>query len=114
MKENLQNVARASLLFDFYKGLLGDKQKQVMELYHEENLSLAEIASELGMSRQAVHYTLKSAEESLEHYEEILELVEASKNNQKLLEQITEKLASCSIATEDREYILCLIKKIMR
>ena len=41
-----------------------------MELYHEENLSLAEIAEEFGISRVAVHDSLKSAEKSLAEYEE--------------------------------------------
>ncbi len=36
--------------------------------YHEDNLSLTEIAEELGLSRQGVHYALKKAESSLEKY----------------------------------------------
>lgn len=47
-----------------------------MELYHEENLSLAEIADEFGISRQGVHDALHKAEKSLEAYEEKLGLVE--------------------------------------
>ena len=46
-----------------------------MKLYHEDNLSLSEIAEELGTSRQAVHYPLKKAEKALEKYEEKLGLI---------------------------------------
>ena len=46
-----------------------------MELYHEENLSLAEIAEEFEISRQGVHDALHKAEKSLESYEEKLGLV---------------------------------------
>lgn len=75
MKENINNVEYASLLYDFYGDLLDENRRLVMDLYHEDNLSLAEIAKELGMSRQGVHYTLKKAESALERYEEKLGLV---------------------------------------
>ena len=54
----LDNLAKESLLYDFYGGLLTDKQREVMELYHEENYSIVEIAGELGVSKQAVHDNL--------------------------------------------------------
>ena len=67
---------QASLLFDFYGELLSPRQKEVMSLYHEENLSLAEIANEYGITRAAVHDSLKKAENALSGYEEKLGLVE--------------------------------------
>ena len=72
----VDKIARASLLYDFYGALLTEKQRSVMALYHEENLSLQEIAEEYGISRQAVHDTLKKAEQALEGYEEKLGLIE--------------------------------------
>lgn len=68
-------VATDSLLFDFYGKLLTERQQQVMELYHEENLSLSEIAEEFAISRAAVHESLKAAERTLHTYEEKLGLV---------------------------------------
>ena len=59
MSEELRSVEYASMLYDFYGSLLRENQNEVMALYHEDNLSLSEIAAELGMTRQAVHYTLK-------------------------------------------------------
>ena len=44
---NIENIERQSLLYDFYGALLSDSQNEVMALYHEDNLSLSEIASEL-------------------------------------------------------------------
>ena len=64
MIENLSKVEYASLLYDFYGELLDENKKEIMNLYHEDNLSLAEIAEDLGQSRQGVHYTLKKAEKS--------------------------------------------------
>lgn len=88
MIENISKVEYASLLYDFYGELLDDNKKEVMNLYHEDNLSLAEIAEDLGTSRQGVHYTLKKAEKSLEKYEEKLGLVKKYLNNLKKYEQV--------------------------
>lgn len=71
----IDDVTKASLLYDFYGGLLTKRQQQVMELYHEENLSLSEIADEFTISRQAVHDALKNAEKALDQYEDNLGLV---------------------------------------
>jgi uncharacterized protein len=71
----LDSIARLSLLNDFYGSLLTSRQQEVMRLYHEENLSLSEIAEEFGISRQGVHDTLKNAEHALLEYEEKLGLV---------------------------------------
>ena len=72
---NMESIEKISLLYDFYGRLLTEKQRQVMALYHEENLSLAEIAEEFGITRQGVHDTLKKAEHLLTEYEEKLGLV---------------------------------------
>ena len=47
MIENLSKVEYASLLYDFYGELLDENKKEIMNLYHEDNLSLAEIAEDL-------------------------------------------------------------------
>ena len=71
----IESIAENSLLYDFYGQLLSRRQQEVMALYHEENLSLSEIAEEFGISRQAVHDTLKKAELALGEYEAKLGLV---------------------------------------
>ena len=81
---DIENIEWQSLLYDFYGALLKDSQNEVMALYHEDNLSLSEIASELGMSRQAVHYTLKKAEHALGEYEDKLGLVAGYHRGQEL------------------------------
>ena len=64
-----------SLLYDYYGALLSDRQREVFELYHEENLSLSEIAESLGVSRQAVHISLGKARAGLEVFEIKLGLI---------------------------------------
>ena len=72
----IDDITQASLLYDFYGQLLSKRQSQVMELYHEENLSLSEIASEFNISRQGVHDALKNAEKARSEYDRQLGLVE--------------------------------------
>ena len=72
---DIDEITRQSLLYDFYGQLLTKRQQQVMELYHGENLSLAEIAEEFGISRPGVHDALRSARKALDGYEEKLGLV---------------------------------------
>ncbi len=91
-KDPLDPNARFSLLYDFYGRLLTDKKRQVIELYHEEDMSLSEIASELGITRAAVHDSLKSAERALESYEEKLGLVDRFLKTEAAFREITERL----------------------
>jgi len=62
------------ILYDFYSGLLSDKQQEYFEDYYFNNLSLGEIAENTGLSRNAIHKNIKSVEEKLQFYEEKLEL----------------------------------------
>ncbi len=61
-------------LFDFYGDMLTDKQRQVVTLYYEEDLSLAEIAENQHITRQGVRDSLKRAEAQMREMEERLEL----------------------------------------
>ncbi|MDD6646295.1 MAG: YlxM family DNA-binding protein [Firmicutes bacterium] len=84
----IDEITQASLLYDFYGQLLSRRQKEVMELYHEENLSLSEIAAEFGISRQGVHDALKNAEKSLKGYEEKLGLVAKFRRSSEAVNEI--------------------------
>jgi predicted DNA-binding protein YlxM (UPF0122 family) len=71
----LNKVGRIEMLYDFYGDLLTDRQKMIMQLYYEQDLSLGEIANELQISRQAVADNLKRSEAALEKYEEKMKLL---------------------------------------
>ncbi len=61
-------------LFDFYGDMLTEKQRQVVELYYEEDLSLAEIAENQSITRQGVRDSLKRAEAQMREMEDRLHL----------------------------------------
>lgn len=63
-----------SLLLDFYGDMLTPKQREAAELYHNEDLSLAEIAQHQEITRQGVRDSIKRAEFQLFDYEEKLGL----------------------------------------
>ena len=57
------------LLYDYYGDLLTDRQRECFELRYYQDLSLGEIASELGISRQGVHDNLSRTEALLKNME---------------------------------------------
>ena len=64
-----------SLLFDFYGETLTEKQRELFDLYYNEDLSLAEIAEHAGITRQGVRDSIKRAEHALREMEDKLGLV---------------------------------------
>lgn len=68
-QEDLRKKVDLAFLSAFYGGLLTEKQQRVLSLHCEEDLSLAEIASEVGISRQAVHETISRAASRLSELE---------------------------------------------
>ena len=79
------------ILYDFYSGLLTDKQKEAFEDYYFSNLSLGEIAENTGLSRNAIHKNIKTTEEKLYFYEEILELYKKKKELEEIIKEIDNK-----------------------
>ena len=63
-------------LLDFYGDVLSDRKRQVLDDYYNNDLSLSEIAQELGISRQGVRELIKKAEEELNFYEQKLHLAQ--------------------------------------
>ena len=75
-----------SLLLDFYGELLTEKQRLCCELHFNEDLSLAEIAEQCGVSRQGVWDNIRRAEAALWQIEEKTGLIRRFSETQKRLE----------------------------
>ncbi len=61
---------RMTMLFDFYGELLTERQKEFFDLYYNEDLSLAEIAENSGISRQGVRDVIVRAESVMQEVED--------------------------------------------
>ncbi len=64
-----------SVLLDYYGVLLSDKQRNIMECYYFDDLSLSEIAENEGITRQGVRDVLKRCEAALIEYDGKLNLI---------------------------------------
>ena len=79
-----------TMLFDFFGDLLTEKQREYFDLYHNEDLSLSEIAEKAGISRQGVYDIITRAEKSLEETEQKTGVVQRwLKTREELEEAVT-------------------------
>lgn len=72
----MEDIVYYSELYDLYKNLLTDKQREYFEEYYFNNLSLSEISSDFDISRNAVSKQLAVIREKLDEYELKLKLYE--------------------------------------
>ncbi|MCR8745193.1 YlxM family DNA-binding protein [Romboutsia lituseburensis] len=89
---NIEKMVEIGLLFEQYKNLLTDKQREIVSLYYEEDYSLGEISENLNVSRQGVYDTLKRSEKILKDYEEKLNLVAKLQEQEKNVRNIQDKI----------------------
>ncbi|MEG2174464.1 MAG: YlxM family DNA-binding protein [Oscillospiraceae bacterium] len=89
MPKNLE----ITTLYDFYGDLLTEKQQEVIELYYNEDLSLAEIAAHSGITRQGVRDSIKRAEFQLNELEQQLGLASRFRSIHTSLEDIVKNTA---------------------
>lgn len=91
-----------TLLFDFYGELLTDRQKSCFTLYHDEDLSLGEIAELMEISRQGVHDLLIRAESTLTEAEKKIGFVRRYSEQRKLLDSMETQLNELVGLTEGK------------
>jgi len=90
-----------SMLLDFYGALLTDKQRECFDLHYNEDLSLAEIAEQSGISRQGVWDNIRRAEAALNEYESKTGLVRRFNETQKALSSIKTQLSGLTGVSDD-------------
>jgi len=80
------------MLLDFYGQLLTDRMRSILELHFAEDMSLAEIAEQESISRQAVHDAITRGRRSLEEYEAKLGLIQRFMNQKLVIRDAVEAL----------------------
>lgn len=88
---------RVSFLLDFYGDMLTDTQREVVDAYYNEDLSLAEIAQDRDITRQGVRDAIKRAEQQLLEMEDRLGLARRFQEIQKTLTLICD----CALNIQD-------------
>ncbi|WP_297716551.1 YlxM family DNA-binding protein [Intestinimonas sp.] len=81
---------RMAMLYDFYGDLLTDRQKEFYDLYYNEDLSLAEIAENYGITRQGVRDVIVRAEAYLTEIEDKTGLIRRFHTMQGQLRQVAD------------------------
>lgn len=94
---DFNNRIRFGSLYEVYGALLTKKQQRCLELYFCEDYSLAEIADEMQVSRQAIHDLLKRVEQTLEHYEAILGFLRRHEETRRLTEEAAQALQAAQV-----------------
>lgn len=97
MADEVSRKIELAWLTAFYGGLLTDKQRQVLALHCEEDLSLGEIAQEAGISRQGVHDMLTRAAQRLFDMEEKLGMAAR-------FQRMADGLEACRDLLKDKRY----------
>lgn len=92
----MEKIFEQVLLYDFYGDLLTEHQRQVYEAAVFNDMSLGEIATEQGITRQGVHDLIKRCDKILTDYEAKLHLVER-------FEKAKEKIARINDLTKTGE-----------
>ena len=94
---------RMTMLFDFYGELLTDRQKEFFDLYYNEDLSLAEIAENYGISRQGVRDAIVRAEGVMTEMEDKTGIIKRFHLTQSQLSSAAESL-NAILALNDAKY----------
>ncbi len=101
---------KLAYLLDFYIDLFDDHTAAVMRAYYEDDLSLAEIASGEGISRQGVRHIIKKCEEHILFLEERLGLARLQSLKEEAIEDL--KRVSDTLNDESKGEIDKVIKKL--
>lgn len=96
---------RISVLLDHYGAMLTDKQREVIDLYYNDDLSLAEIAEQEGITRQGVRDNIKRGEAQLLEMEQKLHAARRFERLAALVSEADETLAAIEKDYADRRRV---------
>ena len=95
---------RMTMLYDFYGDMLTDRQKEFYDLYYNEDLSLAEIAENYGISRQGVRDVIVRAEAAMSEIEEKTHIIRRFHQSQAAIAAIDQAADQLLQAGNERSY----------
>lgn len=99
-------------LLDFYGDVLTDRRRDALDFYYNDDMSLSEIAEEMGISRQGVRDLIKKAEEELLFYEEKLGLAKKFADAQEHAARALKMCEGEAVSDELRREIELLAERV--
>ena len=99
-------------LLDFYGDVLTERKRDALDFYYNDDMSLSEIAEEMGISRQGVRDIIKKAEEELNFYEEKLGLAKKLKNVETCASELSDIASRHSLPDEVKDKISELLSNV--
>ena len=99
-------------LLDFYGDILKERRRDALDFYYNNDMSLSEIAEEMGISRQGVRDLIKKAEEELFFYEEKLGLAKKFDDAQNHAKRALELCQSGADREEIKKEVLLLLEDV--
>ena len=99
----MEKKIELGMLCEIYGNLLTEKQKEVINDYANQDLSLTEIAENNNITRQAVRDIIQKAEKKLYEYEEKLELNKKRENSKKNEIEIIQEIEKIKIEVKEEE-----------
>ena len=105
---------RMAMLFDFYGDLLTERQREFYDLYYNEDLSLAEIAENYGISRQGVRDVIVRAEAAMSEVEEKTHIIRRFHQSQAAIAAIDTAADKLLQAVNNRSYNDAMLDEIAR
>ena len=99
----IENSVKISILLEIYGKLLTQKQYDLLNDYYNNDLSLAEIAENENITRQAVRDNLKKGERKLFYYEEKLEVMKKKRMQEEQIAIILSEINTLTQNSTDKE-----------
>lgn len=99
-------------LLDFYGDVLTERRRDALDFYYNDDMSLSEIAEEMGISRQGVRDLIKKAEDELLFYEEKLGLAKKFSDAQEHAKRALELCGRGEISDELKREIELLLDSV--
>ena len=84
---NIEERVQIAILSKYYGKMLTDRQQDILNMYVDNNLSLAEVSAELGISRQAVKDALDNSMQTLKNMEEKLQFISRDDKIKTIIEE---------------------------
>ncbi len=99
---------KIAYLIDFYADVLDDHTRDIIKAYYNDDLSLAEIAEDKGISRQGIRHIVKKGEDQLLFLESNLAIAKRHEEIVEINDELTSVIEKLETEEVNKEHVLML------